>query len=320
MDPVRRLAPLLTMQSGVVRRTQLLEIGFADHDIARMLRRKEIARVHDGVYVDHTGPLTWDQRSWAAVLACWPSVLRGASAQRSSDLSRRDGPDDHRPIEVLVDASRNLRAPRGIDVRRSRQLGEQADWSLLPPRQRPAHWVLELAAEAPAELDAVAVIADAVGAGRVHPDDLRVALDARSRCGRRRFLGGVIGDAAAGTCSVLEHGFLHRVERAHGLPASRRQVRDSIKGTVYRDVEYPLFATIVELDGRLHHSGVRNRDRDLERDLDAAASDRLTIRLGWGQVFGAECRTAVRLGAVLASHGWAGVVRPCARCVRATPS
>lgn len=313
-DRTRRLAALLAMQSGVISRRQLRELGVADHDVARMRRRRELVRLHDGVYVNHTGPLSWDQRSWAAVLACWPAALRGASAQRSVDLRRRDNADDRLPIEVMVDWSRNLKAPAGIDVRRSRQFGEQIDWSAFPPQQRPEHWVLDLAAQAASELEAVAVIADAVGARRVRPQALRAALDARSKSARRRFLASVIEDAAAGTCSALEHGYLHRVERAHGLPAPERQVVASVKGLLYRDVEYTRFATIVELDGRLHHSGIRNRDQDLERDLDAALDGRLTVRLGWGQVFGGQCRTAPRLGALLAARGWEGVVHACRLC------
>ncbi|TNM41106.1 hypothetical protein FHP29_08805 [Nocardioides albidus] len=312
--PLRRLAPLLAMQSGVVRRAQLRELGLADHDVARLVRRRALVRVHPGVYVDHTGPLSWEQRAWAAVLACWPAALAGGSAQRSGDHRRKGYADDGTPVEVLVDWSRSLRRPSGVRVRRSRHLRREVDWSLLPPRQRSRGWVLDLAAEAPTDLEAVAVIADAVGDRRVRPADLRAALAERSRIGRRRFLEAVVADAEAGTCSVLEHGYLQRVERAHGLPAAERQVRSSVKGLLYRDVEYVRFRTIVELDGRLNHTGIANRDRDLERDLDAAVDDRLTVRLGWGQVFGGECRTAARIGAILAGRGWEGVVHPCPRC------
>lgn len=190
----------------------------------------------------------------------------------------------------------------------------QVDWSAYPPRQRAEDWVLDLASDAASELDAVAAIADAVGARRVRAQQLRDALAGRSRIRRRAFLGAVIDDVAAGTCSVLEHGYLVRVERAHGLPGGQRQVVDSTKGTLYRDVVYEAFGVIVELDGRLFHSRVADRDRDLDRDLDAAVRDQLTLRLGWGQVFERPCRTADRIGVVLANQGWGGVVRRCPDC------
>ena len=45
-----------------------------------MLRRREWARVHPGVYVAHTGPLSWPQRAWSAVLLVAPAALSGSSA------------------------------------------------------------------------------------------------------------------------------------------------------------------------------------------------------------------------------------------------
>ena len=58
---------LLTwVQSGVVSRRQVLELGGTDRDIARMVRRRDLVVVHPGVYVDHTGTPSRLQREWAA--------------------------------------------------------------------------------------------------------------------------------------------------------------------------------------------------------------------------------------------------------------
>ena len=46
-----------------------------DADIARMLRRRDLVTVLPGVYVNHTGAQTWEQRAWAAVLYFWPAAL-----------------------------------------------------------------------------------------------------------------------------------------------------------------------------------------------------------------------------------------------------
>jgi hypothetical protein len=103
----------------------------------------------------------------------------------------------------------------------------------------------------------------------------------------------VLTDVAEGTCSVLEHGYLTRVERAHGLPRpSRQPTAASDRGPICRDVDYRRFGLYVELDGRLFHDNAAQRDRDPDRDLDAAVDGLHTVRLGWGQVFGRPCRTA----------------------------
>jgi hypothetical protein len=81
-------------------------------------------------------------------------------------------------------------------------------------------------------------------------------------------------------------------------------------GVVYRDVLYDC-GLVVELDGRLFHDTTEQRDRDLERDLDAAVTHLLTVRLGWGQVFDRPCRTATRLGLLLGRRGWAGGAQRC---------
>src|SRR5688500_4325401 len=102
---------VLAQQSGVISRRQALERGLAAHDIRRLLRRREWAKVHHGVYVEHTGPLTWTQRAWAAVLACEPAVLAGRSALRAAQGPGKRGVDDE-VIYVAVHGHRTVKAPR----------------------------------------------------------------------------------------------------------------------------------------------------------------------------------------------------------------
>jgi hypothetical protein len=125
----------------------------------------------------------------------------------------------------------------------------------------------------------------------------------------------VLRDIAEGTCSVLEHGYLTRVERPHGLPRGRRQrPAVSARGRVFRDVDYKQFGLIVELDGRAFHESVADRDRDLDRDLDAAVERRETVRIGYGQVFDRGCSTAWRIGSILLNRGWRGSPTNCRLC------
>ena len=137
---------------------------------------------------------------------------------------------------------------------------------------------------------------------------------------RRDWLSGILADVAEGTCSVLEHGYLTRVERPHGLPRGLRQVpaRDADQRSMFRDVLYggsrPRWRQIVELDGRLGHDSVLARDMDMDRVLDAAVERSDTVRLGYGQVFVRACRTASRLAAVFGNHGWRGEPHACPEC------
>ena len=158
---------VLRRQAGVVSRRQVLENGGTDDDIERLLRRRRWATVHRGVYVDHTGPLTWDQRAWAAVLCHAPAVLAGRSAMRAHRM--RVVPAiaaDSEPIEIAVDRDRRLGDTRGIRVRRVKDLAPISQPSARPPRLRVEHAVLFAASAARSEDAAVAVVADACQEGR----------------------------------------------------------------------------------------------------------------------------------------------------------
>ena len=66
---MRKLNRLMRDQAGVVSSTQVLAAGYDDNDIERWIRRRQWARLHQGVYVDHTGELSWLQEAWAGVLS-----------------------------------------------------------------------------------------------------------------------------------------------------------------------------------------------------------------------------------------------------------
>ena len=213
-------------------------------------------------------------------------------------------------IHVAVDRHRKVVAPDGVQVHRMVGLQERALWNLGPPRLRYEEAALDVALDAGSDFEALAVLASVCQSRRTTARRLLAAVSARHRVPRRAWLAGVLSDVADGTCSVLEHGYLTRVERAHDLPRARRQVRNlSSTGVVYRDVDYG--ELVVELDGRLFHDSTAQRDRDFERDLDAAVDGRSTVRLSYGQVIHRPCSTAGRLGALLTARGWPGTPRPC---------
>ena len=80
--------PHLERQDGVISRRQVPAAGGDEPFIRRMVRRREWARAHRGVYVDHTGPVPESQRAWAAALALWPAALCHVSALASGRFRR----------------------------------------------------------------------------------------------------------------------------------------------------------------------------------------------------------------------------------------
>lgn len=295
------IAAVLGRQAGVISRRQVLGAGRHDAYIRRMLRRKEWARMHDGVYVDHTGSPSWQQRAWAAVLYAAPAALCLESAMQ------HEGPVVH----VAVDRNRTaLVAPDGVRIHHVAHLDQRVLWHVGPPRLRDEEAALDVACRA-AEFDAIAILADACQSRRTTAQRLLAVLESRRRVPRRRWLRAILLDISEGTCSVLEQRYLDRVERAHGLPRGSRQNRSSSSsGVRYRDVEYGK-RLVVELDGRLFHDSATARNNDIERDLDAAVDGRWTVRLSYQQVFDRPCQTATKIAQILRRRGIPVRGHPC---------
>ena len=246
-----RIVGTLRDQAGVIARQQALEGGLTKSDIDPLVRRREWVRLLPGVYVDHTGEPTWLQRAWAGVLCYAPAGLAGSSALRATAGPGWRPHDDAGPVWVAVGSGRNVTERPGYRVRYLVDFAEQVLSRTHPPRMRFEEACLDVVATTRSPLDRIQLLAGACQSRRTTAHRLLSALDRRSRMPDREWLRGVLRDIADGTCSVLEHGYLTRVERPHGLPRGQRQV------------------------------------------------------------FGRPCRTAGKVGILLASRGWRGIVRPC---------
>lgn len=305
------LAELWGDQDGVVSRRQLIALEATDNDIARLVRRRAMVRMHDGVYVNHTGCPSWTQRAWAAVLYFWPAALTGRSALRAFGVRTGSQSEDDLPIQVAIDGARSVAKLAGVRVSRINEFDGLALLHLGPPRIRLEHCLLTAASQACDESGSVAVLADACQNGRTTSRRLLKALRSRPRLPRRRLLLEILADVAEGAYSVLERHYLTRVERPHGLPTGRRQRRVKPgKSVAFRDVEYDGLGTVVELDGRLGHEGAQDRWADLDRDIESAVNGDITLRAGWKQVL-SPCRLAAAVVRVLLARGWDGKPRAC---------
>jgi hypothetical protein len=301
---------LLAQQDGVISRRQLTEAGVGEAEIKRRLRRREWARVFPGVFVNHTGPLTWRQRAWAAVLFHWPAALAGSSALHAAGV-RGHEPRPGSPIEICVDRDRSVRRHVGIHVRQIVRFESVCQMQTSPPRERVEHAFIDVASKRHRLEGSIAVLADAVQCGATTAKRLVAALGERPRIRHRAMMLAVLADVRVGVRSVLEYRYLTWVERAHGLPRAQRQRSVSVEnGSTCRDVDYVDYGVVVELDGRIGHNGAQNQWDDIDRDVSAAMAGEMTVRAGWRQVLN-PCRLARAVATILQARGWSGDIRPC---------
>lgn len=301
---------LIWAQDGVISRRQVLDAGGTDSDIARMLRRRDLNDVHRGVYVNHTGHLTLRQRHWAAVLAFWPAALAHASALHDPPTT---------VVHVAVGPGRNLRPLPQIVLHRTPDFELRAELDRSPPAIRLEHALIDVVSGQLRNRNvaaAFAVQARVCTSRRTTPQRILQVLATRQRVCGRGTLEAMLADLRDGACSVLERGYLRRVERAHGLPKGERQTPSTATGRLtYRDVHYRAQGVVVELDGRAFHDAPRDRDRDALRDLaELSRADLVTTRVTYGLVFGDACRTAVLIGELLRRRGWTPRMRTCPEC------
>jgi predicted transcriptional regulator of viral defense system len=201
----------------------------------------------------------------------WAAVLRAGPGAVLSHLTAAElhGLLDT-PAELIfvtVPSTRRISAP-GLVVRTSERIAGATQPGRQPPRTSVEETVLDLAQLAWTFDDACGWLTQA--------------------CGRR------LTTAA-------------KLERAHGLPRSRHQVRVVIEGkAVYRDAYYEKFKLATELDGKLAHP-----DQERWRDNQAGAHGILTTRYGWRDVYGHPCETALLQARILRKRGWTGKPRPC---------
>lgn len=305
------VAEIARRQAGAVSRQQLLEAGTCGQLIKRRLERRRWQQLYRGVYAVFSGPPGRDTWLWAAVLRSGDNAV--LSHQTAAELHGLiDSPAG--TIYVTVPATRRITTP-GIVVRTSGRVAKARQPNREPPRTTIEETVLDLAELAGTFDDACGWITRACGRRLTTETKLRAALAMRRKMRWRTELDDVLAAAGDGIHSVLEYRYLRDVERAHGLPRSRHQVRVVIDGkAVYRDAYYEEYQVAVELDGRGAHPD-DERWRDNHRDNMASAQGVLTCRYGWRDIYAHACETAQLQAQILRLRGWRGTPKPCsARC------
>jgi very-short-patch-repair endonuclease len=308
-------------QSGVVSRQQARDAGWPEGTIDERLRSGIWQRLERGAYATFTGDPSREAKLWAALLWAGPgaALSHETAAEIHGLIDKPIG-----PIHVSVPAERQpgrRRKVRGVVIHRSRCLmpAWQPPWQL--PRTTVADTVVDLVATARTFDDAYGWISRAVGRRLVSPQSLSEAVARRSRIRWRAWITAALQDAADGVHSPLERNYMNGVERAHGLPAARRQAkRRHGSGTRYLDNLYEEYGLCVELDGTAAHPA-EGRWRDTHRDNANLLQGTETLRYGWPDVTENRCQTAAEIAAVLRRRGWRGMLRRCGpACSAAEPN
>ena len=239
------LLELARWQAGAISRKQLLGAGLKSKTVTRRLRYGRWQQLHRGVYAVFTGLPSRETWLWAAVLRAGPgAALSHLTAAELHGLLDRPA----EMIFVTIPSTRRIEIP-GLIVRTSTRIAQACQPNRQPPRTTVEETTLDLAEDAATFDDAVTWITRACGRRRTTAEKLRSAMAARKKMRWRTELSDVLAAAGDGVHSVLEYRYLRDVERAHGLPPSRRQVRVVIDGrVVYRDAYYEKYRVAIELD------------------------------------------------------------------------
>ena len=300
-------APIAQSQSGAVTRPQLLGAGLSSKLINARLKRRRWQQLYWGVYAAFTGPVPRETWLWAALLRAGPgAALSYLTAAELHGLIDHPGES----IYVTVPSTRRV-TMRGVVVRTSARIAEAIHPGREPPRTTIEETVFDLIELAHTADDACGWITRAVGRRLTTAERLTETLKLRKKIRWRATLEDMLAAARDGIHSVLEYRYLRDVERAHGLPRSRHQVRVLIGGRIaYRDIYYEEYRLAVELDGRLAHPE-EERGRDRRRDNHGGPDDVLTTRYDWQDVTLHPCQTALLQARILRRRGWTGTPRPC---------
>ena len=306
-----QISVLAQRQAGAISRRQLVEAGLNPQLIIRRVERGRWQQLYWGVYATFSGLPPRETWLWAAVLRAGDGAV--LSHQTAAELHGLiDFPAG--VIYVTVPSTRRV-AIRGLIVRISGRIGQATQPKRNPPRTSVEETVLDLVQVSPSFDDACGWITRACAKRLTTEEKLRATLALRKKTRWRAELDDVLAAAGDGIHSALEYRYVRDVERAHGLPRSRHQVRVVIDGrTVYRDAYYEEYQLAVELDGRLAHPD-DERWRDSQRDNQARARGVETARYSWRDVYARACETALLQAQILQQRGWRGTPRPCsARC------
>lgn len=299
---IRRLAET---QDLVVTTAQAIALGADPSWVRRQVVTGAWQRIHRGVAVVHSGPVPWRALARAGLLHAGDGA---ALSHRTAALVHGITKAPPAVIEISIPHDRRVAPSPGLVVRRRRTM--PAAWGRLRAVD-PAETTVDLLEAVTGEDDAVGLLTAAVRA-RVDPQRILDVVDHRRYVRRRGLALAMLAQVEAGIESALEHRYHRDVERRHGLPAARPQVRQQVGGRWIRaDRLHEGFGVRIELDGEVAHPGGRTDDDVWRDNAVVLAHAEITLRYRWRHVVATPCDTAGQVVVALRAGGWTGRPRRC---------
>jgi hypothetical protein len=270
-------AALAARQHGLVSQRQLNELGVSRATVRNQLRARRWAQHTSSVFSTTTGPLTWDQRLWRAVLHAGPSsILGGLTAAKVHGLRNWDRDE----ITVLVANPLSFEPLEGVRFFRTRRaLADLRAPSRLPVcRVAPA--VLLFAAHEPVHRTAHGAVAAVVQQRLTTVPDLAAWLERLHPLRGARGFRALLGDIGDGAQSLAEVDLRRACRRHHvRLPDGQRPRRDRRGRRRYTDAEWRLpdgRTLLLEVDGAFHDD-VLQAAADRARNRKLTSADRFVV-------------------------------------------
>lgn len=268
-----RWLSLLKEERGILHRREI-PAEYLRH-ARREIRAKRWRRIRRDVFVVHNGPLTDEQRQWAALKVAPPgSAISGLTAASIDGLS---GFLTEVTYVTIPCGCRQLNLD-GVSEHFSRFLDSSDVHPLKRPRRtRPPRSLVDAAAWADTDRRARAILLAGVQQGLVKPEQLRDALLRRGPCLRHALISESIDDAEGGVASVPEHEFNAIVRRFRLPEPTRQRVLQHSDGRFYLDNDWDEFQLSVEVDG-YGHMEIQQWEADLNRANEIVINNRLLLR------------------------------------------
>lgn len=262
-------------QHGVLALRDLEKLGVTRAFLRNQLRAERWVKRSRTVVSTTTGPPSWEQLLWLAVLHAGPgSLIGGLTAAKVHGLTGWDRPH----VTVLVEDDQAFEALDGVEFVRTRRL--QPEWvshhALPTCRVEPA--ALLFAGYEPNLRTACGLLAAVVQQRLTEPQKLQAQLVRMKPLRRAAEFRTLLTDLAGGAQSLAEVD-IRRACRRRGVqpPSSQRKRRDRSGRQRYTDCEWLLLdgrTLVLEVDGAFHDNVLQAMD-DKSRNRKLAATNRI---------------------------------------------
>lgn len=195
------LNALAKRQARVLSRTQVLGAGGTDELIKTRLTGGRWQRLHPGVFLTHTGPVSRAAQIWAALL--YAGAAATVSHQTAAELWGLV--DDPTPlVHVTVPATRRVTPRPGIGVHYAHRLPQTRHPARVPPVGTVEDTVLDLVDTAPNLRQVIDWVSRACQRRKTTPGRLLGALATRKKIRWRAAIRDVLADVSNGAETPLE--------------------------------------------------------------------------------------------------------------------